>query len=210
MIWPGYAVQVLAYTLFALFLSPYVAKHTQQFLTAIMAAGIGLAISPTMLVIQASVPHEDMAAATSGWVMVRSIGPSIGFALFNALLDTQVRYRFSRIEGYGIDFDTPHGKADYDKLHRLAEPVKGKVLMAFAASFRVRICRQRREGSADEQTCWTVGAGLMAFALLLTLTTFTRQLGKEHEPASEDEEQVLSPGLGAGPTYGSVGQAVRP
>lgn len=112
-------------------------KVEQQLLTALMAAGIGLAISPTMLVIQASVPHEDMAAATSGWVMVRSIGPSIGLALFNALLDTQVRDRFSRIEGYGKKFRAPHGKADYAELHRLAEPLKRVVLAAFSASFRV-------------------------------------------------------------------------
>ena len=129
-------------------LTPYVSAFDQQLLTAIMAAGIGLAISPTMLVIQASVPHDDMAAATSGWVMVRSIGPSIGLALFNALLDTQVRYRFSLIEGYGKVFHAPHGSAGYVKLHQLAEPLKGKVLAAFAASFRV--CRLDPDGPREK------------------------------------------------------------
>lgn len=50
----------------------------QELIVGLVAAGIGLAVSPTMLVIQAAVPAEDMAAATSGWVLVRSMGPSIG------------------------------------------------------------------------------------------------------------------------------------
>ena len=176
-----------------------------------MAAGIGLAISPTMLVIQASVPAEDMAAATSGWVMVRSIGPSIGLALFNALLDTQVRSRFEQIEGYGKLFRAPHGKADYEKLHRLVEPLKGLVLGAFSASFRVSILPSHCdiEEVADAQTCWTVGACLMAFALLLTLTTATRPLGDALAQEKEDEEEVIAPAVGAGSTYGAVGVATR-
>ena len=59
--------------------------------------------------------------------------------------------------------------------------------------------------------CWTVGAGLMAFALLLTLTTATRPLGDamEEMKAVEDEEEVIAPAVGAASTYGSTSVAVR-
>ena len=212
LIWSGYTVQIVAYSLFALFLTPWVAMYRHHILTAIMAAGLGLALSPTMLVIQASVPHEDMAAATSGWVMVRSIGPSVGLALFNALLDTQVRYRFAQIEGYGTVFEEPHGSADYAKLHRLAQPLKSRVLTAFADSFKVSDSNELHDTvrDADEQICWVVGAGLMAFALFLTLTTATRPLGDGVGKVDGDEEEVVAPDVAAEPSYGAVGVAVRP
>lgn len=57
--------------------------------------------------------------------------------MFSALLNTEAHRRFARIEGYGIEFDVPVGQADYAQLHALPEPLRGRVLEAFAASFRV-------------------------------------------------------------------------
>lgn len=77
-IWAGYLAQIAGYGSAALLFTPQLSLWYQEVMVTVMAAGIGLALSPTMLVIQASVPLADMAAATSGWVLVRSTGPSIG------------------------------------------------------------------------------------------------------------------------------------
>lgn len=77
-IWSGYLAQVAGYGSAALLFTPQISLWYQEAIVTVIAAGIGLALSPTMLVIQASVPSADMAAATSGWVLVRSTGPSIG------------------------------------------------------------------------------------------------------------------------------------
>lgn len=77
-IWTGYVVQIAGYGLAALYFAPHIATAPQELIVGVVAAGIGLAVSPTMLVIQVSVPRSDMAAATSGWVLIRSMGPSMG------------------------------------------------------------------------------------------------------------------------------------
>jgi hypothetical protein len=177
-IWVGYGVQAINYGLMALLFTPHVANVTQELLVGLCAAGIGLAVSPTMLVIQASVPLRDMAAATSGWVLVRSMGPSIGkpplrrfmqmadgnlnlgLAVFTALLNTQIRSRFSVIPGYGTDFNFPIGSAGYEALHRLPEPLKSTVLKAFAAAFRARPTSNRPFNADD-------GADMLDHRLLL-------------------------------------------
>ena len=62
----------------------------------------------------------------------------LGLAVFTGLLNTQVRSRFSKIEGYGTVFTEPKGSEGYAVLQNLPDgPIKDQVLDAFAQSFRV-------------------------------------------------------------------------
>ena len=69
---------MVAYTMFVAFFDSSIGVISQEALVTLCAGGIGMALPATMLVIQASVPAHDMAAATSGWVLIRSLGPSTG------------------------------------------------------------------------------------------------------------------------------------
>lgn len=77
-IWVGFAIESFAFGLWYAFFTPTVSIATQTVLLALCSFGIGLVITTPMLVIQAAMPMEDMAAATSAWVLVRSFGATIG------------------------------------------------------------------------------------------------------------------------------------
>jgi len=78
LIYLGYLLQLVAYAMFVACFDSSINVLAQEALVGICAGGIGLALPATMLVIQASVPTRDMAATSSGWVLIRSLGPSTG------------------------------------------------------------------------------------------------------------------------------------
>ncbi len=77
-IWVGFSITSLSFGLWYAFFTADVTIATQSGLLALCSFGIGLVITTPMLVIQAAMPPEDMAAATSAWVLVRSFGATIG------------------------------------------------------------------------------------------------------------------------------------
>lgn len=77
-IWFGFGITSLAFGLWYAFFNANVTIATQSGLLSLCSFGVGFAISTPMLVIQAAMPLEDMAAATSAWVLVRSFGATIG------------------------------------------------------------------------------------------------------------------------------------
>lgn len=77
-IWIGFGITSLGFGLFYACFTADVSIATQSGLLALCSFGVGFAISTPMLVIQAAMPPEDMAAATSAWILVRSFAATIG------------------------------------------------------------------------------------------------------------------------------------
>lgn len=58
-----------------------------------------------------------------------------GLAIFTAILNTDLRSRFVKIEGYGTAFEVPESAAGYKSLQDLPDgPMKTEVLNAFSRS----------------------------------------------------------------------------
>ncbi|WVQ99153.1 hypothetical protein IAU59_006285 [Kwoniella sp. CBS 9459] len=177
-IWTGFVVTALGFGLWYAFMTSTVSYATQEGLQVIPAAGIGMAISTPMLVIQASMPSKDMAASTAAWVLMRSLAASIGVAIFTAIFNTGLRSRFSKIEGYGTLFVAPTSVEGYKMIHELPEgDIKVQVLKAFADSMRV---------------CWIIGCALICCALALTLCTKSYSMKRAYI-SSADSEAPASP-----------------
>ncbi|WWC61572.1 uncharacterized protein I303_104156 [Kwoniella dejecticola CBS 10117] len=169
LVWTGFSISALGYGLWYALLTYDVPYATQEGIQVVVAAGIGLAISSPMLVIQASMPGKDMAASTAAWTLTRSIGACIGLAIFTAVFNTGIRSRFSKIEGYGTVFTAPTGTAGYHALHDLPDgDLKNSVLKAFADSMRV---------------CWIIGCALSCTALAITLCTKSYSLKRTYASA---------------------------
>ncbi|WOO79005.1 putative transporterc [Vanrija pseudolonga] len=179
-IWTGYLLAGVGYLLFYGFYTSTVSFATQEGLQIITATGIGLSLSPPILVIQAAMPFRDMAAATSTWVLARSLGATIGLAVFGAILNAGIRQRFARIPGYGVEFVAPESSAGYRALHELADgETKTAVLKAFADSVRM---------------CFAVGAAFLLFAFVLTLFTKSYSLDRvKRRDAESSSSQPDSP-----------------
>jgi hypothetical protein len=110
-------------------------------------------------------PLKEMAAATSAWSLTRSLGGSIGLAIFTAVLNTELRSRFESIPGYGTEFEVPQSTEGYAELHDLPDgETKNAVLGAFADSLGV----SRGSGSSTSQALASGGGRISSRGWSLT------------------------------------------
>ncbi|KAK8858940.1 hypothetical protein IAR55_003171 [Kwoniella newhampshirensis] len=186
-IWVGFAMAAIGYGLWYALYTSTVSYATQEGLLVFTAWGIGLSISTPMLVIQAAMPGKDMAASTAAWVLMRSMGASIGVAVFTAIFNTGLRSRFAKINGYGTLFTAPTSAGGYKVLHDLPDgSLKVEVLTAFANAMRL---------------CWIIGCGFLCFALALTMCTKAYSLQRAYvtttapsvDSPSDEEKQTEEP-----------------
>ncbi|ODO00769.1 hypothetical protein L198_03096 [Cryptococcus wingfieldii CBS 7118] len=155
--WVGYAFAALGYGLFYKFYTSTASYATQEGLLVLAAVGIGSSLQSPMLILQAAMPLKEMAAATSAWSLTRMMGGSIGLAVFTAILNTEMRSKFKKIDGYGTEFTVPESASGYSALQELPDgSMKEQVMAAFADSFRL---------------CWIIGCAFFLVALALTLWT---------------------------------------
>lgn len=127
---------------------------TQEGILVLGGLGIGLSLAVPLLILQAAMPLKEMAATTSAWTLTRNLGGSIGLAVFTAVLNTQLRSRFERIPGYGVDFEVPESGAGYRALQDLPEgAMKQQVLRAFSDSLGV---------------CWIIECAMFLVCLLVS------------------------------------------
>ncbi|WWD20193.1 hypothetical protein CI109_104669 [Kwoniella shandongensis] len=162
--WVGYGIAALSFGLFYKYYTSTVSYATQEGLLFIAGLGVGLSLQSPLLILQAAMPLKDMAATTAAWSLTRAMGGSIGLAIFSAILNTNIRSRFTKIAGYGTVFQVPESAQGYTALHELpAGETKDQVLEAFADSFR---------------QCWIVGCAFFLAALVLTLWTKSYSLNR--------------------------------
>jgi EmrB/QacA subfamily drug resistance transporter len=101
----------------------------------LFGAGLGFTMQTIVTAIQNSVEHSDLGAATSSATFFRQMGGSIGAAVFGAVLSSRLAVYL--VEAFA-GAPAAAGKAvsgdanDIQAIQRLAEPVKGIVLEAFA------------------------------------------------------------------------------
>lgn len=87
-----------------------------------------------------AMPLKEMAASTSAWLLTRSLGGTLGIAVFQAFITTGLESRFPKLDGYGSDFDIPRDLDGYHRLHSLPDgPEKQAALFAFSDSLRVSL-----------------------------------------------------------------------
>jgi EmrB/QacA subfamily drug resistance transporter len=119
--------------------------------------GLGMTMQPITTAVQNSVDMRDMGTATSSTTFFRSLGSSIGAAVFGAVLTGRLAVHMAERLG-GL----PTGAAvniggefnDVQALQQLAEPLKSTVLGAFA-------------GAIDD--VFRIGVPLVALALVVAV-----------------------------------------
>jgi EmrB/QacA subfamily drug resistance transporter len=121
----------------------FIAPDTNYWLIAVymllFGAGLGMSFQVINTAVQNAVPLRDMGAATSAVTFFRSLGGSIGTALFGAILTSKLA---SYLASSLADNPQPAGTAatgapaidtnDIAAIQALPEPVKGFVLKAFS------------------------------------------------------------------------------
>lgn len=99
-------------------------------------------------------PLKEMAASTSAWLLTRSLGGTLGIAIFQAVISTGLESRFPKLQGYGTDFEVPQNLEGYQRIHALPDgPEKSAALAAFSDSTRL---------------LWIIWTPMMGVALLVS------------------------------------------
>jgi hypothetical protein len=111
-------------------------------------------------------PLKEMAASTSAWLLTRSLGGTLGIAIFQALITTGLDSRFPKLKGYGTDFGIPRDLDAYHRLHALPNGTeKEAALSAFSNSLRL---------------LWIVWTPMMVAALLVRTLFACRSLHRTY------------------------------
>jgi hypothetical protein len=152
--WFGYGLGAIGFGLFYHFYRYPFSLALQEGLLVVAAIGIGLSLSVPVICIQAAMPLKETGVATTAWSLTRSLGGSVGLALFTAVLNTNLRSKFAAIEGYGVDFQVPEDASGYKALQDLPDGrQKDQVLGAFADSLGL---------------CWIIDCAVLIVALLVS------------------------------------------
>lgn len=168
-VWVGYGVAVLSFGVMYGFFDSTMPLSRQYGLLVLPAVGIGLSLSSPLLIMQAAMPLKEMAAVTSAWTLTRSLGGSIGIAVFTAILNTNLRSKFAKVPGYGTEFEVPTSARGYIALHELPDgPTKDAVLKAFSDSFR---------------PVWLMSIIIFAICLVITIPTRAYSLNRGPQAA---------------------------
>jgi EmrB/QacA subfamily drug resistance transporter len=105
----------------------------------ITGLGIGLFLQVVVLAVQNAVDVADLGTATSAIAFFRTLGGSVGTALFGAVLSGELHGNLVRLlppsQSRGVDVTQVAGNVG--AIRALPEPVRGLVLEAFARSFHV-------------------------------------------------------------------------
>lgn len=95
-------------------------------------------------------PLKEMASSTSSWLLTRSLGGTMGIAVFQAVISSGLESRFPKLEGFGTEFGIPRDLNGYHRLHDLPQgPMRDAALTAFSHSLRVSSSIQERVPSSS-------------------------------------------------------------
>jgi EmrB/QacA subfamily drug resistance transporter len=105
--------------------------RVMYFYMALLGAGLGMVMQVLVLAVQNSVPFKHMGVATSGAMMFRSIGGSIGVAAFGALFTQGLHARLAALIPAGTELPQTFGPAT---VHHLPAALRDDYMQAFGGA----------------------------------------------------------------------------
>ncbi len=123
------------------FLFSHLSENTNQIILTIWMLILGLGVGSFMqvmtLAVQNSVNRKDLGTATSVVIFFRTIGSSLGAAIFGAILTSRLTHHLQNVaRPHGDQLFASAHNLNVAVLHALPPPLHGEVISAFAQSFR--------------------------------------------------------------------------
>jgi len=125
---------------FAFWLFSHIAVHTNRAVLgvwmAVLGLGIGMVMPVLTLAVQNAVERKNLGTATSSVTFFRSIGSSLGAAIFGAILLNRLTVHLTQTLPHSVASHAAKGlSSSASALHKLPPNVVEKILTAFARSF---------------------------------------------------------------------------
>ncbi|KAI0780966.1 MFS amino acid permease [Trametes elegans] len=100
--WFGWAVMILGYGLMTM-LDDRSNNAEKELYPLVAAVGIGCLFQTPLIGLQAAMPLKDMATSTAAFVLIRSLGGTVGISIGQAIISSELRRRVANIPGLSID-----------------------------------------------------------------------------------------------------------
>ncbi|KAH9901357.1 MFS amino acid permease [Cubamyces lactineus] len=101
-LWVAWAIMVLGWGLMTM-LDDTSNTAMQVLYPLVAATGVGCLFQTPLIGLQAAMPLKDMATSTSAFLLIRSLGGTIGISVGQAIISSELRKRVSHIAGLSID-----------------------------------------------------------------------------------------------------------
>jgi len=101
----------------------------------VAALGVGTVIQPPLIAIQAAMPIKQMAVSTSTFMLIRTLGATIGISIGDTIYASELQRRLPLIQGYsppGGSYSVTNNVAGLSHIEPLA--VRNQVLHAYTES----------------------------------------------------------------------------
>jgi EmrB/QacA subfamily drug resistance transporter len=131
----AFPVAGTAITCAGMFLLSRLDVHTQPWLASVymlvLGIGIGLVMQVLVLVVQNDAPARDVGVATSTATFFRSMGGSLGVALFGAIFASRLGHELARVPGHAASHLSGGVNVSPAQVHALPAGVRSDFLVAF-------------------------------------------------------------------------------
>jgi MFS family permease len=110
-------------------------------LSLLVGIGSGVIVSTTLPTVLVDLTDKENAAATGSWAFLRGLGSLLGVAVPNAVFNAQFSANLNTIDDVlardALSFGQAYEHASATFISTFNEPVRGQILGAFAASFKL-------------------------------------------------------------------------
>ena len=144
----------------------------------VVGIGIGLVMQVLVLVVQNDAPVRDVGVATSTATFFRSMGGSLGVALFGAIFASRLREQLTALPAAAAARLSGGVNIRPDEVHALPAGLRHEFLLAFVDAL---------------QPVFLVGAGLAAVAFVLALLLKEVPLRTTTKAASAETVTAAAP-----------------
>ncbi|OJT06143.1 hypothetical protein TRAPUB_3078 [Trametes pubescens] len=192
-IWVSWAIMTLGWGLMTML--DDTSNNAEKALYPLVAAiGIGNLFQTPLIGLQAAMPLKDMATSTAAFILIRTLGGTIGISVGQAIISSELRKRVAQIPNLTIDTSPSALTQIVRQIPLISDPVQ-RAALAHAYTRSIA-------------TIWIVSTPLAGVGLLMvifmrgyTLKRVVRTAGEPSEKATEAE----AAGVAAAPVAGVEG-----
>ncbi|KAF9235568.1 major facilitator superfamily domain-containing protein [Melanogaster broomeanus] len=166
-IWIAYVVMTLGMGLMIM-LDNTSSLTVQEIFPLIATLGIGCLFQIPLVALQAAMPLQDMATASSGFMFLRTVGGAVGIALGEAVIATVLPQKLAaipRFVGFGFSSSAAALNDSINQIHSIPDTtLRNAILYAWSRSI---------------STIWIMSTAISGVALILTF--FLREYSLSHK-----------------------------
>ncbi|EJD03251.1 MFS general substrate transporter [Fomitiporia mediterranea MF3/22] len=132
--WAGWTVMTLGFGLLIM-LEENTSTAKQEIWLLVTGLGVGCLFQPPLIGLQAAMPLKDMATSTAVFVLLRTLGGTVGISVGDTIFQSELPDRLAKIPGYNAASMSASGFLDYTSIsHIQPDSLRQQVTHAFTRS----------------------------------------------------------------------------